>query len=45
MREGGIYLEEKSVSLKNKEEILLVDDEILEDIIKKMQKQVENKTV
>jgi hypothetical protein len=38
-------LEEKSVSLKNKEEILLVDDEILEDIIKKMQKQVENKTV
>ena len=40
----GSY-EEKSVSLKNKEEILLVDDEILEDIIKKMQKQVENKTV
>nr|DAM23136.1 MAG TPA: hypothetical protein [Caudoviricetes sp.] len=38
-------MEEKSVSLKNKEEILLVDDEILEDIIKKMQKQVENKTV
>ena len=31
---------------ERKEEILLVDDEILEDIIKKMQKQVEkNKSV
>jgi hypothetical protein len=39
-------LEEKSVLLERKEEILLVDDEILEDIIKKMQKQVEkNKSV
>lgn len=34
-------MEEKSVLLERKEEILLVDDEILEDIIKKMQKQVE----
>ena len=34
------------VLLERKEEILLVDDEILEDIIKKMQKQVEkNKSV
>ena len=39
-------MKEKSVLLKRKEEILLVDDEILEDIIKKMQKQVEkNKSV
>nr|DAE51715.1 MAG TPA: hypothetical protein [Caudoviricetes sp.]DAG11335.1 MAG TPA: hypothetical protein [Caudoviricetes sp.]DAS35792.1 MAG TPA: hypothetical protein [Caudoviricetes sp.]DAZ67747.1 MAG TPA: hypothetical protein [Caudoviricetes sp.]DAZ68205.1 MAG TPA: hypothetical protein [Caudoviricetes sp.] len=39
-------MEEKSVLLERKEEILLVDDEILEDIIKKMQKQVEkNKSV
>ena len=39
-------MEEKNVLLERKEEILLVDDEILEDIIKKMQKQVEkNKSV
>jgi hypothetical protein len=39
-------LKEKSALLERKEEILLVDDEILEDIIKKMQKQVEkNKSV
>ena len=39
-------MKEKSALLERKEEILLVDDEILEDIIKKMQKQVEkNKSV